>query len=118
MALDPEPGLGNNDWATFPDKVAIMLNDPTGHESPVVPGKPARKWASVGIEKNFSQKHLWAFAEQLHLPGNFARKVYAELEPGTLFMITSEPLRKDKRSGTNLAIVVAVNPTNEAPKKK
>jgi len=63
-----------------------MLTDPAEQESAVVPGKKARKWSSVGIEKDFSQKHLWALAEQLHLPGDFARKLYDELEPGTLGM--------------------------------
>lgn len=108
VALAPVEGA-------LPRGAFVMLSKVDQGESPFVPGAPRHHWVTVSLDRAAPEEALWAFAHSLHLPRNFARALYGELQPGTLLLFTPDGFHPDHRSEPGFVIAAGERFTREAP---
>ena len=99
----------------LPHAAFVMLSRLDRGGSPLNPGSPRHHWVTVSMDRAAPEEALWAFTESLHLPRDFARSLYNELEPGTLLVFTPDDFHPDYRSDHGFVIAAAERFTHEAP---
>lgn len=82
---------------------AYMLLQGIGNEpSPVVSGRPALRWLDLDLENGGSvpawNPRVAITSGRLRIPEEFARKVYDQLIPGTILVVTDEPFAEPQET--------------------
>lgn len=99
----------------LPTAVYVMLDHETDEESPVIPGRKHKAWATVALHQDGDPNALWKAAAEADIPEDFLQALYRELEPGTLLIVTPDRLDPTLRSDPGFTIVTAETHTDEAP---
>lgn len=79
--LEPERGI--------PAGVFLMLEGTEPGYNSLVPGKPIRPWATLSLEQEINGDVVEDFRRRLHIPADFARRVYELIHPGSILVTTS-----------------------------
>jgi hypothetical protein len=93
----PEKGI--------PAGVFLMLEGTEPGANSVVPGRPARPWATLSLEKEMSANLIEDFRRRLYIPADFARRIYELAQPGTILVTTSAASNTGTSSGTDFTIM-------------
>ncbi|GEM_PF-1392734 len=93
----PEKGI--------PAGVFLMLEGTEPGANSVVPGRPARPWATLSLEKEMSANLIEDFRRRLYIPADFARRIYELAQPGTILVTTSAASNAGTSSGTDFTIM-------------
>lgn len=93
--------------AALPSAVFVMLDSFAEGDSPHVPGARRRAWALVSLEEGTMAEEMQLIGDHMRLPVDLSRSVYDQLQPGTLLVVTPEPLSPEKRSGADFVIAAS-----------
>lgn len=94
---EPERGI--------PAGVFLMLEGTEPGTSPVVPGKPVRPWAVLSLEKEIDAGAVEDLRSRLHIPPDFARRLYELAHPGTILVTTAGSSTDQTRSASDFTIM-------------
>jgi hypothetical protein len=84
--------------------VFTLLDGVTDADSPLAPGRPARKWMSVQSAAASPGVDVGELAKRVRISPEFAGKVYDMLKPGATIIVTDQPaVRKASSDFTILA---------------
>ena len=82
-----------------------MLEGTEPGAAAVVPGRPARPWATLSLEQEMSAAAVEDFRNRLHIPVDFARRLYELAHPGTILVTTAGSSNAGTSSGTDFTIM-------------
>ena len=89
----------------IPAGVFLMLEGTEPGAAAVVPGRPARPWATLSLEQEMSAAAVEDFRNRLHIPVDFARRLYKLAHPGTILVTTAGSSNAGTSSGTDFTIM-------------
>ena len=89
----------------IPAGVFLMLEGTDAGAAPVVPGRPARPWAALSLEKEWGPRVVEDFRRRLYIPPEFATRLYDLAKPGSILVTTSGSSTEQTRSATDFTIM-------------
>jgi len=95
--LEPERGI--------PAGVFLMLEGTEPGYNSLVPGRPIRPWATLSLEQEINANVVEDFRRRLHIPSDFARRIYELIHPGTILVTTSGASTSQTTTATDFTIM-------------